>query len=60
MISVAQLNRRKSEAIRLAVQETAQRKLLSDPKQFRDLLGAGLQAELNPNLKFQSEDELWS
>lgn len=52
--------RTKSDAIRIAVQEIAQRGALPDTTQFGELLGAGLRAPMNPKPKFSSKDDLWS
>ena len=50
----------KSEAIRVAVQETAAREeRVRRRLDFRKWRGAGLAADLNPTPRFGSEDELW-
>jgi hypothetical protein len=50
----------KSDAIRFAVHELASRGSKPDGTLFSELLGAGLRAPLNSELKFKSEDDLWS
>ncbi len=52
--------RTKSDAIRIAVQEIANRGGVPDAAKFDELLGAGLGAPLNRKPKFSSEDDLWS
>jgi hypothetical protein len=52
--------RTKSDAIRIAVQETARRGAVADTAEFGELSGAGLRASMNAKPKFSSEDELWS
>jgi hypothetical protein len=52
--------RTKSDAMRIAVQETARRGSVGDTAQFGELAGAWLLAPLNAKPKFSFEDELWS
>ena len=52
--------KRKSDAIRLALRELAQRERAKANCDFHSLLGIGLKAPLNPNPQFKTEDELWS
>jgi hypothetical protein len=52
--------KRKSEAIRTALREVAERAAPKSDCDFRSLLGIGLKAPLNPNPRFKTEDELWS
>lgn len=52
--------RQKSEAIRKAVHEVAEKVETSTREgEFRNLLGIGLKAPVNPNPRFKTEDELW-
>jgi hypothetical protein len=51
----------KSEAVRIAVEEAAQRESrVRRRAEFASWRGAGLQAPLNPSPRFRSEDDLWS
>lgn len=50
----------KSEAVRLAVIEAADRERLSRRQpDFKSLLGIGLRAPLRKHREFASEDDLW-
>jgi hypothetical protein len=49
----------KSDAIRIAVKEAAERAIAAPRGSFRSLLGIGLGAPLNPNPRFKSDDDLW-
>jgi len=50
----------KSEAIRLAVVEAAERQQAGAARtNFTKLLGIGKRAPENPNPRFRSDDELW-
>ena len=49
----------KSEAIRVAVAEAAQREGRRAPGGFRALIGAAGRAPLNPRPRFHSDDDLW-
>lgn len=50
----------KSEAIRIAVQEAAERaRRVGQTSDFRSWRGVALGAALNPTPKFSSEDDLW-
>jgi hypothetical protein len=51
----------KSEAVRVAVQETLERSLTeAKPRtDFRTWIGLGRRAPLNPNPRFRSDDDLW-
>jgi Arc/MetJ-type ribon-helix-helix transcriptional regulator len=52
--------RSKSEAVRVAVHETLERETRRvDAPDFRSWIGAALKAPLNPNPRFQSDDDLW-
>lgn len=52
--------RQKTEAIRKAVCEAAEKVNASGKEgEFRNLLGIGLKAPLNPYPRFKTEDELW-
>jgi Arc/MetJ-type ribon-helix-helix transcriptional regulator len=51
----------KSDAIRIAVREAAERlKESSPPDDFREWIGIGLKAPLNHTPRFKDEDALWS
>ena len=51
----------KSAAIRLAVRETLERvERAGSRTDFASWRGAALAAELNPNPRFTSDDDLWS
>jgi hypothetical protein len=52
--------KRKSDAIRSALHELAERARTKSNCDFQSLLGIGLKAPLNPNPRFKTEDELWS
>jgi Arc/MetJ-type ribon-helix-helix transcriptional regulator len=53
--------RSKSEALRIAVQEAADRAQGDRGfSAFTELLGAGLNGPSNPRPRFKSEDDLWS
>jgi hypothetical protein len=53
--------RTKSEAVRLAVRETLKRELHSGVRaDFREWLGLGLRAPLNPAPRFASDADLWA
>jgi hypothetical protein len=52
--------KRKSDAIRTAFRELAERAKTKADCDFHSLLGIGLKAPLNPNPRFKTEDELWS
>ncbi len=50
----------KSEAVRLAVEEAAERAAARRPrKDFSALRRAGLRAPVNPAPRFASDDDLW-
>lgn len=49
----------KSEAIRIAVREAAERAQRSTRTDFSGWKGAALDAALNPKPRFSSDDELW-
>ncbi|MCC7539983.1 MAG: hypothetical protein IT379_27430 [Deltaproteobacteria bacterium] len=49
----------KSEAIRVAVEEAAERESRKTPADFAALRGAALKAPLSERPKFRSEDDLW-
>ena len=50
----------KSEAVRLAIREGVERSLESvGQRSFRAWLGAATEAELNPEPRVASHDELW-
>ncbi len=52
--------RNKSEAIRLAVKEALERSLgAARQVDYAQWLGAAKRAELNPNPRFHSHDDLW-
>lgn len=52
--------RSKSEAIREAVAECAARSGPAEPvKDFKAWIGAALAAPLNPDPRFENEDDLW-
>jgi len=51
---------RKSEAIRQALREAAERATGQKEYDFRSWLGLGLKAPLRRKPRFPSEDELWS
>lgn len=51
--------RNKSEAIRTAVREAAERDRHAAPADFRAWLGAGRGAPLNPHPRFVTDDDLW-
>lgn len=50
----------KSDAIRMALRELAERERAKADFDFNSLLGIGLKAPLNPNPRFKTEDDLWS
>jgi Arc/MetJ-type ribon-helix-helix transcriptional regulator len=50
--------RSKSEAIRIAVQETAQ-KCTGERRSFSSWLGMANQAPVNPRPRFSGDDDLW-
>lgn len=53
--------RSKSEAVRLAVAEAAERAThASKRKDFKDLVGLCCQAPLNPHPRFAGDDDLWT
>jgi hypothetical protein len=52
--------KRKSDAVRLAVREAAEKHRRKERFDFRSLIGVGLGGNPNPNPKFQTEDDLWS
>jgi hypothetical protein len=52
--------KRKSDAIRTALRELAERSGAKSDCDFHSLLGIGLQAPLHPNPRFKTEDDLWS
>lgn len=50
----------KSEAVRIAVQDAAEREAgLRSAVDFTRLRGAGLDVAVNPHPRFSTEDELW-
>lgn len=49
----------KSEAIRAAVREAAERDGRAGRADFRSWVGAGCAAPLNPRPRFTSDDDLW-
>lgn len=51
----------KSEAIRVAVEETLERaqKRSQRGENYAEWLGLGLRAPLNPSPRFHSDDDLW-
>jgi Arc/MetJ-type ribon-helix-helix transcriptional regulator len=51
---------RKSEAVRRALREAAERSTGRGEYDFRSWLGLGLKAPLRRKPRFRSEDELWS
>lgn len=51
---------RKSDAIRIALREFAEREKARSDCDFHSLLGIGLKAPLNPNPRFKTQDDLWS
>jgi hypothetical protein len=52
--------KRKSDAIRTALREFAERERVKSDCDFHSLLGIGLKTPVNPNPRFKTEDELWS
>lgn len=51
----------KSEAIRVAVRESLERASRQRPPvDFKEWLGAALEAPQNPEPRFRSDDDLWS
>ena len=52
----------KSEAVRVAVREGLERALRAggSATDFRKLVGTGLRAAVNPQPRFESDDDLWS
>jgi hypothetical protein len=52
--------RTKAEAIRRAVAESLERAKAEQPTiDFRAWIGAALEAPLDPNARFQTDDDLW-
>jgi hypothetical protein len=51
---------RKSDAVRQAVHEAAERIREQENFDFKSLIGIGLGGKPNPNPRFKTEDDLWS
>ncbi len=51
---------KKSEAVRAAVREAAERSSGASPFDFRSLLGMGLRSPARPRRRRLTEDDLWS
>lgn len=50
----------KSEAVRHAVHDAAERTQQKKTYDFRSLIGVALGGKENPNPRFKTEDDLWS
>jgi Arc/MetJ-type ribon-helix-helix transcriptional regulator len=50
----------KSDAVRQAVREAAERAHPTKKYDFRSLIGIALGGKENPNPRFKTEDDLWS
>jgi len=50
----------KSEAVRHAVHDVAERTQQKKAYDFRSLIGVALGGKQNPNPRFKTEDDLWS
>jgi Arc/MetJ-type ribon-helix-helix transcriptional regulator len=50
----------KSDAVRHAIREVAQRSASTQKTDFRSWIGLALKGKPNPNPRFKSEDDLWS
>jgi len=50
----------KSEAVRQAVRDAAERARPTKKYDFRSLIGVALRGKENPNPRFKTEDDLWS
>jgi Arc/MetJ-type ribon-helix-helix transcriptional regulator len=50
----------KSEAVRHAIREVAERAHPKKKYDFRSLIGVALGGKENPNPRFKTEDDLWS
>jgi hypothetical protein len=52
--------KRKSDAVRMAVHEIAERQRREEKTDFRSWIGLALKGEPNPHPRFKTEDDLWS
>jgi hypothetical protein len=52
--------KRKSDAVRQAVREAAERSHRRETTDFRSWIGLALKGRPNPKPRFKSEDDLWS
>ena len=52
--------KRKSDAVRHAVHEAAERERAKESTDFRSWIGLALKGKPNPRPRFKTEDDLWS
>lgn len=52
--------KRKSDAVRQAIHEMAERQARAKRTDFRSWIGLALGGKPNPNPRFKTEDDLWS